>query len=67
MVSLPMPSTERQNIDQKTRAKRVGRLSQKEKSERFIETARMLGIDKDAERFEAVARRVLFPHQPKAK
>jgi hypothetical protein len=46
------------------RAKPKPKLTDKEQSERFIETARTLGADENGEHFEKLAKTMLKPRQP---
>lgn len=56
-----MASGDRPNTDRKPPGKKVGKLSQKEQSERFKQTARELNVDETGEDFERALRRVLSP------
>lgn len=55
----PMASGKPQNIDQKPSGEKDGKISQKEQSERFIETARKLEIDEDGAAFNDVVNQIL--------
>lgn len=49
---------------EKPAGKKAKKLSQKEQSERFIETARALGADETGRDFDAIADRLLPPKEP---
>lgn len=53
-----MASGDRRSTDQKPSGKRKKKLSQKEQSERFKETARKLEVDESGEAFEDAMRRI---------
>ncbi|WP_156465198.1 hypothetical protein [Mesorhizobium sp. Root552] len=54
-----MASGDRPDTGRKPSGKKAKKLSQKEQSERFKETARKLEIDESGNEFEAVVRRIL--------
>ncbi len=56
-----MASGDRPNTARKPAGPKAGRLSQKEQSERFKETARMLEIDESGEAFDKAVKAVLAP------
>ncbi len=59
-----MASGNHQDTSEKPSGKKAKKLSQKEQSERFIETVRELGIEESDERFELVAQSILSrPHK----
>lgn len=59
-----MASGDHQDTARKPSGKKKKKLSQKEQSERFIETARKLEADETGEAFERALRRVIKPAQP---
>lgn len=60
-----MASGDPQNTARKPTGKKAKKLSQKEQSERFKETARELGVDESGEAFER-AINVVLPRPPKS-
>ena len=54
-----MVSGDPQNTSRKPSGKKGKRLSQKEQSERFRETARTLEVDESGEAFESALRRII--------
>lgn len=46
------------------KAKPKPKLSDKEQSERFMETARRLGVDESGEAFEATFRKIVITKEP---
>jgi hypothetical protein len=56
-----MASGDPPNTSQKPKPKKAGKLSQKEQSERFKETARNLEVDESGKNFETALRGVLKP------
>lgn len=64
MASGDRRSTARKPKDGKKPAGKKGKkLSQKEQSERFIETARELGVDESGKSFEELAKRIFPPNR----
>lgn len=58
-----MASGDRPNTDRKPPGKKAAKLSQKEQSERFKETARQLDVDESGEAFERAVRGVIRPRR----
>ena len=54
-----MASGDRPNTARKPPVKKAGKLSQKEQSERFKETARMLGVDETGYAFEKASKIII--------
>lgn len=57
-------STDHQNTKQKPSGKKAKRLSQKEQSERFIETARELEADENGNLFDQTIKKIIQSKQP---
>lgn len=62
-----MASGDHQNTDRKPSGKKVGKLSQKEQSERFKEAARELGADLSSDAFDHIVQQMAKepPAKPK--
>jgi len=54
-----MGSSNQADTSQGPKSQKPKKLSQKEQSERFIETARALGADESGEKFEAVTSKII--------